>query len=120
MKYRRNSERNKLTDAILAEIKRIKLKKYPRCVQCGSTYNLQLGHVFTRNYKSTIFEMDNNFIQCEVHNNEHENNPEPYISWVKNEIGERRYMLLLGKTYLIKKWQIWELKELLEKLRSMD
>jgi len=115
---RRKTEKNKLTDKILSEIKKIKLLEYNKCVLCGSKHNLELGHVFTRSYKSTIFEMDNNFIQCKTCNNYHEIDPNIYYNWVKLEIGNKRFEELQSKTRTLKKWKVYELEELMNQLKK--
>ena len=120
IKHRRNTEKNLLTDRILAEIKRQKLEKTPYCVQCGSRNNLQLGHVFSRVCKSIIFEWDNLHIQCESCNNYHEVNPEPFNNWAKRNIGIEKFNYLEAKSKQIKKWTVPELKEKLKRLRCVD
>jgi hypothetical protein len=115
----KSTDKKKLSDQILSEIKRIKLQEFPYCVTCGSRYKLQLSHVFTRSYKSTIFEMDNNFIQCEKCNNLHEVQPLPYIHWVSAHIGHKRFLDLQTKIRELKHWKLWELEELLSKYKDV-
>lgn len=117
MRQRRQSKKNLLTDRILSEIKQRRLKKYPCCVTCGSTYRLELAHVFSRSCKSIIFEWDNCFIQCHICNVLHESNAEPLFSFTKLEVGEERFEELKILSWQTKKWYAWELEELLKEIQ---
>ena len=48
------------------------------CSCCGSTENLQNGHLFTREWRAIRWDRRNCGAQCSGCNLKHEHNPEPY------------------------------------------
>ena len=48
------------------------------CCCCGSTENLQNGHLFTREWRAIRWDRRNCGAQCAGCNLKHEHNPEPY------------------------------------------
>jgi len=62
-----------------------------KCVLCGSTYNVQCGHIFSRVAYSVRWDERNMFSQCSKCNWRHEYNAFPYIKWVEDHFG-RAYL----------------------------
>lgn len=66
-----------------------------RCVLCGSTENVQNGHLLTRSAMSTRWSEINCHAQCARCNARHEENPEPYMKWFLEQYGNEKYDHLL-------------------------
>jgi hypothetical protein len=75
-------------DRTMAEY--IRLRDY-RCVQCGSTQNLNCGHVFSRIMNSTRFLEENANCQCATCNKHHEYNAKPYYDWYVSKFGQQQF-----------------------------
>jgi len=67
-------------------------KKDPVCFQCGSTRNVQCGHLFPRGLSLRLrWDERNLWSQCAYHNNIHEMNSKPMEAMVE---------ILKGKEWL--------------------
>ena len=71
-----------------------------RCVQCGSTDNVQCGHVIPKNAHLNIrWDEENAFCQCGKHNLQHNYNPSLYTDWVlKTHPGRYETLCLRSRT----------------------
>jgi len=74
------------------------LKKYPKCVICNSTENLQAGHLITSKNYSTRWDEDNVFTQCRSCNLLHEYHPETFTLWYIKKFGLSQYELLVYRS----------------------
>jgi len=58
------------------------------CVLCGSTKNVQCGHLFSRMAYSTRWSSANCFAQCRDCNLRHEWDPYPFFRWARKTFGD--------------------------------
>lgn len=103
-------------DKLISQYVRMRDK---RCVVCGSTQNLQCGHLITRRSQSVRFDLRNCNAQCRGCNLLHEYRPERYTQWFINHYGTEVYNELVHKSKEIKKLTIPELQELKSTLIKM-
>lgn len=64
----------------------------PRCVLCGSVVGLENGHLFTRAWRSTRWDITpdgNCHTLCHAHNMAHEAKPGPFRGYYVKRFGER-------------------------------
>lgn len=91
------------------------------CVQCGSTYQLTAGHLFSRRHRSTRWNLMNVFCQCWNCNFNHTIDRKPYEQWFKNKFGEEKFeeiRILSTQSVHYKDFEMIEiLKELKRKSR---
>lgn len=86
-----------------------------QCVVCGSTYIVQNGHLIARGKKATRFDEKNCNAQCSSCNYKHNFEPQHYTSWFIKKYGEQEYLNLVELSKTIKKFNRYELEELIEK-----
>jgi hypothetical protein len=60
------------------------------CVVCGTSNQLQCGHLLSRIAYSTRWDEVNASAQCASCNIKHENNPAPYMLWFVKRFGEKK------------------------------
>lgn len=89
------------------------------CVTCPALTNLQCGHIFTRAWRPTrwdIAEGGNCHVQCERCNQAHEGNPEPFRNYYIKCFGKRAFDRLeqraashdkIGYAELYEKWEAY-------------
>jgi len=82
------------------------------CVICGSTQNLQNGHLFSRVSYITRWCEVNCHCQCRDCNNLHEYNPHLFTNWFIHKFGVKKYDWLLAKHNGIKKFKDFELLDI--------
>lgn len=64
------------------------------CVVCGSTENIECGHIFTRGGDATRWdtaEGGNCYPQCHSCNAKHEQDAKPYESWYIEKYGQTSF-----------------------------
>ena len=117
------TERKKLVkklDKIFSEYIRARDK---RCVICGTTKNLQAGHLITRAVYATRWDENNVFAQCRSCNYTHEYRPEIFTSWYIEKFGVEKYVDLNIKAQKIVKYKNGDLETLINyytnKLKEM-
>lgn len=73
---------------------------YPRCVTCGSTFNLEWAHVLSGKGDAVRWEEKNMTRQCNPCNQLHEFRPGPLIDWFVKTYGYPAFVTLttLGNT----------------------
>ena len=92
-----------------------------KCVQCGSVENLTNGHVFTRRYHSTRWDISkdgNCHTQCWSCNYKHGWQPLEYYNWYIGEFGQEKFDELYQRHKQITKLTNNDLKELLEEING--
>jgi len=93
-----------------------------KCVLCGTTENLQAGHVITRTKYSVRWDENNVFCQCRACNYRHEYNPEIFIMWYIQKYGNAAMQNLIRKSNNLVKYKNSDLKEMIcyyrEKLKK--
>jgi hypothetical protein len=73
-------------DSLTAQI--VKMRDRHRCVQCGGTWMIDCGHVYSRRYEATRWDLANCHAQCRSHNTIHISRPELYLTWYQERFGE--------------------------------
>lgn len=87
------------------------------CFTCGSTRELQVGHLFERRHRHTRWDTDetgNNHLQCPNCNSSHEAIPEKYTNIFTLRFGERAYADLAERAHSNQKLTYSDLLSLLE------
>lgn len=87
------------------------------CFTCGSTKELQVGHLFERRHRHTRWdthEEGNNHLQCPNCNSAHEAKPLKYINMFTIRFGERAYSDLAERAHSKQKLTYSDLLTLLE------
>lgn len=100
-------------DAIVREIMHLAEKS---CFTCGSTKELQVGHLFERRHRHTRWDTDekgNNHLQCPNCNSRHEAFPEKYRNMFTIRFGEPAYADLDVRAHSNQKLTYSDLLELL-------
>jgi len=128
-KKSKKSERNKLVkklDTVFSKYIRMRDKK---CVICGSTQNLQAGHLITRLRYSTRWDEENCFAQCRNCNYIHNFRPEIFTSWFIEKFGAKKYKELVYRSRIPVKYTetnndlislIKKYKQKIEKLKQKE
>lgn len=101
-------------DAIVREIMHLAERS---CFTCGSTKELQVGHLFERRHRHTRWDTDetgNNHLQCPNCNSRHEAFPEKYRDMFTVRFGERAYADLAERVHSKQKLTYSDLLDLLE------
>lgn len=87
------------------------------CFTCGSTKELQVGHLFERRHRHTRWdtsEEGNNHLQCPNCNSRHEAFPDKYRDMFTIRFGERAYADLCERVHSRQKLTYSDLLSLLE------
>lgn len=101
-------------DAIVREIMHLAERS---CFTCGSTKELQVGHLFERRHRHTRWdthEEGNCHLQCCKCNAKHEAFPDKYRNMFTIRFGERAYADLLERVHSRQKLTYSDLLEMLE------
>lgn len=88
-----------------------------RCVCCGSTYNLQNGHLIKRGKKAVRFDEKNCNCQCRSCNYKHNQYPEYYTRWFIFKYGKNEYDKLIERSIPLKQFTVSELEEIIRKYK---
>lgn len=89
-----------------------------KCVCCGSTSNLQPGHLFSRVAYSTRWDLKNLYAQCRNCNLKHEYDPYPLMNYVTKKYGQK-FIDDLHRNYVtVHKYKTFELEMLYEDLKQ--
>lgn len=91
------------------------------CFTCGSTKELQVGHLFERRHRHTRWDTDekgNCHLQCCKCNAKHEEKPEKYQTMFTIRFGERAFADLAERAHSKQKLTYSDLTELLEEKKS--
>ena len=92
-----------------------------QCVQCGSRERLTNGHIFTRRYHSTRWDISNDgncHTQCWPCNFRHGFDQWPYFKWYINKFGQNQFDELRRRHKELKKYKNFELEELLKEIKN--
>ena len=87
------------------------------CVLCGTTYQLCNGHLVKRGKHSTRFDEKNCNCLCKRCNFRDEFDHDIYVSWFLKKYGEEEYQDLVKRGHTIKKFNRYELEELIERYK---
>lgn len=104
----------KKVDRIFSKYIRLR-DKY--CVLCGSTENLNAGHLFSRRHYSTRWDEGNVFCQCYPCNFHHNLQPYLYYNWFIQKFGKEILDELHTKHLTIHKYSNVDLEELYEQIK---
>lgn len=104
-------------------VRELVFKRHPYCVVCGSTYRLEPGHIFTRKYYSTRWDLDNVWTQCHSCNLKHVHDTYPFFNWYQKKFGMKKFDELhrrFLKSVPIKDFQLQELYTRLSEQKEGD
>ncbi len=87
------------------------------CITCGSTYGLQCGHFIGRTAMSTRFDERNCNAQCGACNSNEHGDFDAYKYRIDEKWGEGTADELVRLSKQIKKYDEYELQELIKKYR---
>lgn len=94
------------------------------CVICKAdgvhrSPTMECGHLFSRRYYSTRWELLNTHTQCQYHNSLHRFDTHPYNSWFIEKYGKDKWDALYTQAHTPHPFKTWELEELKEKLKLL-
>ena len=90
-----------------------------RCVTCGEARGLQCSHFYSRRYLRTRFDLRNCNAMCATCNRRHNEDPEPYLRFIRERYGEEAVAELEGLRDGAGKVTDEELRRELERLRAL-
>lgn len=97
-------------------------KLYPKkCVQCGSTNAIGVGHVFSRRTYNTRWDFKpagNCYWQCWPCNYRHVRDQYPYFTWFKNTYGDKALEELRARFSVTRRWTTQDLLVAMEYLKD--
>jgi len=111
---------NKL-DKVWAEA--VKQKADFQCEYCGKVKPLNSHHFYSRSIRSVRWDVDNGFclcVGCHVFSSKFSahKTPAEFVEWAIEKRGQEWYDIVKNKKNTIKKFAIFELEELLEKIKN--
>lgn len=99
------------------------LGKYPDTIR-QPVSALQCGHLLSRRFGGTRFDLTNCNAQCPGCNKSHNFDSVPYTQWFIKKYGQEAWEDLYRKARALKKWRIFELEalkvELTEELKKYE
>jgi len=110
----RKSLTNKL-DKLVSEVVRLKGK----CQRCGKRETLQACHIFSRTYRSVRWYLKNLLCLCAGCHFWAHKNPILFAEFVQSLYTKEGYEELKRLAQVTKRWQVWELQELVKKFQQM-
>lgn len=90
-----------------------------RCVTCGEARGLQCSHFYSRGYLATRFNLMNCHAMCAACNRRHNEDPEPYLRFMRERYGAEVGAELAGLRDDTGKVTDEELRQALERLRAL-
>lgn len=91
--------------------------KYFKCPTCGRTLPFEeadCSHYYSRVNMNTRFDEDNTVAECRFDNRFNSSHLIALGEYLRHKLGEQRYMLLKLKANTHKKWECWELEQLIK------
>lgn len=108
---------------LIAELDRITSiivrRRDGRCVTCGSRRNLQCSHFYSRRYLAIRFDFTNCNSMCSTCNKRHNFNPFPYVRFMNSRYGPDAVGRLHALRMAVRKVTDDELRETLDRYKSM-
>lgn len=92
------------------------------CVTCGTSKDLQCGHLFTRVNHSTRWDTapdGNAHAQCASDNYRHEYDPYKFTNWYIKRFGVEKYDELHRRHITTRRYTMPELRELRDELKRL-
>ena len=116
---RKKSERRQIGDELDRQTSLIVRWRDGQCVLCGSTANLQCGHLVKRGKHSIRWDLKNCNAQCASCNLRHNNYPERYTNWFLHVWGKAEYARLAQAAEKADKFTVDELRTLRDKYQAL-
>jgi hypothetical protein len=111
-----------LVDANDEVVSYITREREPACIVCGSTEDLTNGHLFSRRYHATRFDVTedgNCHVQCWGCNKAHQFNRNPYTFAFVKRFGAEAHAKVRDRAFSGQKFTQIELREMLESNRAL-
>ena len=103
-------------DTIISKI--VRQRGY--CERCNRTNNLQAAHIYSRSRMSTRFDLKNILCLCpDCHMNFAHKNPLEFAEFVEKFLGEEETDRLTLRANLPRKFEIYELEDLLTRFNDI-
>ena len=104
----------KTLDKLCSEI----VREREKCERCGNTEGLHCHHIFSRSYKAVRWDFINLLCVCKGCHFWIHLHPNLANEFYRNHMGEDVYYEILGIAQAGRKWQLYELEELIVKLNT--
>ena len=91
--------------------------KYFKCPTCGRVLPFEqadCSHYYGRMHMNTRYDEDNTCAECSYCNRFDSSHLIALGDYLKRKLGEQRYQLLRVKANIHKKWECWELEQLIK------
>lgn len=112
--------KSSLTRKLDIECSRI-IRSYGQCAMCWSQdySKLQCAHIFSRTYRNTRWDLQNLIPLCAGCHFKSHKNPILFSEFVREYLGNLKYLELKQKHNVIKRWTVVEMEELLKALKNI-
>lgn len=112
----RKVKRKSLIKDLDTELSRV--VRQNRCVKCGSDFKQKnCSHFYGRALKSVRWDFDNVKCACVGCHFWFDAHPDEHTKFVKELLGQERYEALVARANKSRKWEIYELQDMLKELR---
>ena len=118
-KVHRKISRKGLVKKLDKLVSQIVILRDKKCVVCNSTNRLGCGHLFTRRYYSTRWDLQNCHAQCWKCNFKHELDPYPFTDFYLTKFGKPSYDALHARHVLVSPVKTWQLNILRDELETI-
>lgn len=123
-----STERQEIIKELDETVSKLVIERDEACVVCGSKTDLQNGHVFSRRYWATrwdIHEVGNCHCQCSFCNSDHGSwtmgaTWTPYVYWFVETFGREALNQLWRRAKQLTNYKTYELKELLKDIKQYE
>lgn len=102
------------------KVSEIVRKRDTNCVICFSTKQITAGHLFSRRFYSTRWDLDNVFTQCWPCNYTHGRDQSKYFLWYINKFGLEKFKELEKKAHQVSHFKTADLVEFLEQMKGIN
>lgn len=118
---KKNSQSKNLIKELDLLWAKIILKKFNhKCAICGKNDRLQAHHIFSRNKRSTRWDIENGICLCSGHHYQAHINHEWFRRKVIEFIGDKKYEELYYKSQTYKKYTKKDLEQILNFLKGWE
>lgn len=113
-----SNERKKLIDKLDKIVSKYVVLRDGKCITCWATYALCCGHLFSRVWMATRFNLKNCNASCQICNGIHEVNETPYRNAFIKKYSKEEYELLDTLHNKQSRFTIQELEEIYNNIKQ--